>query len=163
MKNISENSMAIKEIKKFYVNNKNKDKKYKQNTTSPYNKKGKLSKKKIAINNLIELNTKDNNHNSKVLLNNEYNRFLTKKGMRTQSISIDLSSITHNNIYNHYSDKKIENIFQNNKNILTLRDEEFYDKYPSKYNQRNVDNNENLMEINYSYKTILTTSKKSRS
>ena len=83
--------------------------------------------------------------------------------MRTQSISIDLSSITHNNIYNHYSDKKIENIFQNNKNILTLRDEEFYDKYPSKYNQRNIDNNENPMEINYSYKTILTTSKKSRS
>lgn len=155
-------NMENKKIKKYYLYKKNKSILYNHIDASPNNTKVTLFKKQLKTSKNFHINNKQNLNNSNIHSNNNYSRFLTKKAIKTESISIDLSSINHKKIFHYFSDKKINNyIFLYNKNIVTERDES-NKKYLYKL-KNNIENIESPIGINHSFKTLINTNKKSRS
>ena len=156
------NNMENKKIKKYYMGNKKKLIIYNHTDVSPNNKKIPLLKKQLKTSKNFHINNNQNIMNSNIPSNNNYSRLLTKIPIKTESISIDLSSNNHKKIFHYFSDKKIKKyIILNNKNIATERDEQ-NKKYLYKI-KNDVESLESQIEINHSFKTLMNTNKKSRS
>ena len=157
------NNIEEKKSKNYYLNNNNKKKFiYNHTEISPKIQKLKLIKKQYNNNHFIHIiNNESNNSNSKVPKNNYYSQFSTK-GIKTESIVIDLNSIKRKNIFKYNSDKKIKNSLICNKNILTLRENDRKKDYLLNF-QKNFNRNGHQLEANYSQETIYRLSKKSKS
>ena len=159
-------SRKIKQIKykKKYMFHNNTD-------NSPYNQKQRSSKicakKKFIINIKNKNNSSKNSSHSKI--NHSNNQINNVKGIKVESINIDLNLTNKKSNKANTTQKKADtDVSQIDKNSLTLREMEI-PKYLKKLNhlQRRMEfslvgNNESN-ELNHSFKTAFSLTKKTRS
>ena len=169
---INSNDIESKKLKILNLKNKKKQIIYNNTENSSSNQSHKL-KKHLKKNNLSNI-SKDNNNSNKKCSNSKINysstQLLNIKGVKVESINIDLNNINPKKNSFYHSHKITETDYPNiiDKNSLTLRESD--SKYLlSKYNKINkhlelslVGNNESY-DLNYSFKTSFSLSKKTRS
>ena len=153
----------IKHKKKYMIHNNTDNSPYSQNQRS-----SKISvKKKMIINIKNNNNSSKNSSHSKI--NHSSNQVTNVRGVKVESINIDLSLTNKKSNKINNTQKKTEtDTSQIDKNSLTFRETEI-PKYLSKLNplQRRMEfslvgNNENN-ELNHSFKTAFSITKKTRS
>ena len=153
----------IKHKKKYIIHNNTENSQNNQNQSS-----SKINAKKKCI-----INIKNNNNSSKnsshSKINHSNNQVSNVKGVKIESINLDLNLTSQKSKKINNTQKKEDiNIFQIDKNSLTLRETEI-PKNLTKLNplQRRLEfslngNNENN-ELNHSFKTAFSITKKTRS
>jgi hypothetical protein len=113
-------------------NNKKKYNLHHNTDNSPNNKKRKSSKISSKKNYMINIKNKNNNSSknssnskNKNKNNNSNNQITNTKGIKVESINIDLNIVNKKNNYNSQKKKQSKDISLNDLKILTLRQTEF--------------------------------------
>ena len=154
----------IKNKKKYRIHN-NTD-----NSPSSHNEKS----SKMNSHKKYKINVKNNNNsssknssNSKISYSN--NQIPNIKGVKIESINIDLNLLNKKSNNVHNSQKKVINYTSlNDKNSLTLR-EAVIPKFSTKFNNKNIrmeldlNGNNESNDLNHSFKTAFSLNKKTRS
>ena len=134
-------------------------------------KSSKINQKKKCIINIKDNNNNSSKNSSNLKISYSNNQISNIKGIKVESINIDLNFVNHNfNILNNSlekTDKNNDNSL-NEKNDLTLRELEI-PQFLTKYNYKHREIELSLYgpkesaELNHSFKTAFSLSKKTRS